>query len=186
MIQDKKTLKLYLNYDKQFYFKNKRGLKILLDKLSHEYLMEIWKFVKYLRYEEYYYNTIKAFSHKLKFLIYRRKKSIQGIKLGLSIPKNTCGYGLMICHNGSIVINSYARIGNFAMFHGNNCIGNINNDNNLVPTIGNNCDFGFGSCVIGKTILGDNIIIGANSVINKSFPSSSTICGIPGKVINKK
>ncbi len=36
----------------------------------------------------------------------------------------------------------------------------------------------------GNIEIGDNVAIGANSVVNKSFDSNITIAGIPAKIIS--
>ena len=75
-------------------------------------------------------------------------------------------------------------VGNYCVFHGNNCIGN--KGGNELPRIGNNVDFGFGSIVIGEIAVGDGSIIGAGSVVTNSFSENSIIVGIPGRAINRK
>ena len=53
------------------------------------------------------------------------------------------------------------------------------------PVIGENCYIGPGAKNFGKIIIGDNTAIGANSVVNKSFPDGNvTLGGVPAKVIS--
>ena len=41
--------------------------------------------------------------------------------------------------------------------------------------------------MFGKIVIGDNVAIGANAVVNKSFPEgNATLGGIPAKVISQK
>ena len=63
--------------------------------------------------------------------------------------------------------------------HGNNCIGN-NGKNNNTPTVGDRFDLG-----IGGVKLGDNVIVGANTLVNKNFESNIIIAGIPAQVIKE-
>ena len=68
--------------------------------------------------------------------------------------------------------------------HGNNCIGNNGINLNKCPKIGNNVDIGYGATIIGDIEIADNIIIGANSLVNKSFLESNIIiAGIPARKI---
>lgn len=53
------------------------------------------------------------------------------------------------------------------------------------PTIGNNVMIGCGAKLLGNINIGDNVKIGANSVVLKDIPSNVTVVGIPGKVIYK-
>lgn len=52
--------------------------------------------------------------------------------------------------------------------------------------IGDNVWLGAGSVVMPGVKIGDNVIIGANSVVTKSIPSDSVAVGIPCKVVKVK
>ena len=58
--------------------------------------------------------------------------------------------------------------------------------NQQSPIIGNNVWIGPGARIYGNIKIGNNVVIGANSVVNKTFPSNITIAGIPAKKINDK
>lgn len=49
--------------------------------------------------------------------------------------------------------------------------------------IGNNIYFGKNCTVLKGVTIGDNCIIGANSLVNKSIPTNSVAAGVPAKVI---
>lgn len=91
------------------------------------------------------------------------------------------GDDLRIWH-GPIVINPNVIIGNNCILHGNNCIGN-NGKTKDCPVIGNNVDIGFGTTIIGDIKIVDNVIIGANSLVNKSIDESGIYVGNPVKKI---
>jgi acetyltransferase-like isoleucine patch superfamily enzyme len=55
--------------------------------------------------------------------------------------------------------------------------------NDLIPTIGNNVSLGLNVTIIGKVTIGDNVIIGAGSVVVKDIPSNCVAAGNPAKVI---
>lgn len=48
-------------------------------------------------------------------------------------------------------------------------------------TIGNNVFIGYQSCVLKGTEIGDNVIIGARSVVKGKIPSNTVWCGVPAK-----
>ena len=49
--------------------------------------------------------------------------------------------------------------------------------------IGKNCFLGFRVCVMPGVQLGNNCVVGANSVVTKSFPAGSMIAGAPAVLI---
>ena len=142
---------------------------------------EIWRYQRLLRKQEYYINCKQGLSAKLVklWLEYRRKKL--GNRLGFSIPCNVFGPGLSIAHVGTIVVNHQARIGKNCRIHICVNIG-ASKDNNEAPIIGDNAYIGPGAKLFGNIVLGDNVSIGANAVVNKSFPEGNcTLVGIPAK-----
>lgn len=87
----------------------------------------------------------------------RSRKSIM-------LPRKTkIGYGLYIGHNGPVVINPAIVIGN-----------NVNLSQ--FTTIGSNHN--------KAAIIGDNVTIGAGSVVTKCIPDNATAVGNYAKVIN--
>lgn len=49
--------------------------------------------------------------------------------------------------------------------------------------IGNNCWIGMNAIILPNVRLGDNVTVGAGSVVTKSFPSNLVIGGVPAQVI---
>lgn len=49
--------------------------------------------------------------------------------------------------------------------------------------IGNNCFIGYQSCILKGTTIGDNVIIGARSVVKGNIPSNTVWAGTPAKQI---
>lgn len=109
---------------------------------------------------------------------------------GVQIPANVCGPGLCVCHKGTLIINDNVRIGSNARIHAGVNIGNSSKfDDNWVPDntpcIGNNVYIGPGAKLFGKIVIGDNVAIGANAVVNRDVPSHVSVAGVPAKIINK-
>lgn len=90
--------------------------------------------------------------------------------------------GMMCYHPFATVINAKSIGANF-QFRNGLTIGNKNNDNNLIPTIGNNVTVGANVVIIGDISIGDQVIIGAGAVVVKDVPSNCVIAGNPAKVI---
>ena len=173
MIKDKVSLKEYLAKDKAALGISKKYPALYGD--------EIWKFQIALRKDEYYQNTEGCL---LPRLFWKWRHRSLGIKLGFSIPINCFGGGLRINHYGLIVVHPKARIGEWCDIHQGTNIGQ-NVEKGSVPTIGDNVWIGPGVKIFGAIELGNNITIGANSVVNKNFPEGNCkIAGCPAKKIN--
>ena len=111
-------------------------------------------------------------------IIYRVRFSHLGMKLGFSIGPDCFGYGLVIPHYGTIVVGGSNRIGNYAVLHTSTCI----SDNG--KQIGDALYLSTGVKMTSKLLLGNNISIGGNSVVNKSFEKDSImIAGAPARYI---
>lgn len=174
MINSKKDFKDYLFYDEIARF----GKKVTFYKKMKTGKM--WRFNVLLRKCEYYQNK-----HKLLFLItFFKLKKIE-LLLGWDVPINVCDKGLCIVHYGPVIINSGAKIGKNCRIHVGVNIGSNGGGKKDTPTIGENVYIGPGAKIFGKIEIGNNCVIGANSVVNKSFAANHTIAGIPAKIISK-
>lgn len=144
----------------------------------------IWVFLVLLRKLEYIKNSKKGILWKVYFKILYYIFTNHSMKLGFSIPINTLGKGIWIPHRRTIVINSKAKTGDFCKIH---VCTNIGGYNGGVPKIGNNVYIAPGAKIFGNIEIADNIAIGANAVVNKSFLEQGiSIGGIPAKKISNR
>ena len=52
------------------------------------------------------------------------------------------------------------------------------------PTIGNHCELGMNSVIIGNVKIGNNVYIGAGAVVTKSFEQNGvSLAGVPTKIV---
>lgn len=149
------------------------------------YADEIWKFQRLLRKTEYYMNCKKGFLNKIikNFLRFRLHK--QRVKLGVEIFPNTFGPGMAIAHAGQIV-NIHSKIGRNCRMHAGVNIGTSAGFSDQAPTLGDNIYIGPGAKIYGKITIGNNVSIGANAVVTKSFGDNVTIAGVPADIISNK
>jgi len=52
--------------------------------------------------------------------------------------------------------------------------------------IGNWVFMGAGSCVLGPVTIGDNVVIGANSVVLHDVPSNVVVVGVPARIVKQR
>ena len=125
-----------------------------------------------------FYSGRKGLYNKVMFIIYALRYRRLGIKLGFSIGYDCFGYGLVIPHYGTIVVGDSNRIGNYAVLHTSTCI----SGNGKI--IGDALYLSTGAKMTSKLNLGNNVSVGANSVVNKSFDEDNImIAGAPAKLI---
>lgn len=106
----------------------------------------------------------------------------------IQIPYTTkIGEGLYIGHMGSIVINPKAVLGKNINIAKGVTIGQTNRGSKKgTPKIGNEVWIGTNAVVVGKIIIGDDVLIAPNAYVNFDIPSHSIVIGNPGKIISKE
>lgn len=123
----------------------------------------------------YYINKNRNISNLYNYLLYRKYCC-------LIAPQSKLLSKIKFPHPIGIVIGEGVEIGKNCIIYQNVTIGQ---KNNKYPKIGNNVTIYAGAIVIGDIVIGDNCVIGANAVVNKSFPKNSVIVGIPARKIGK-
>ena len=177
MIRSTEEYLLYLEADRRALNRRSKSLKALI-------VDDIWRFERVMRRLEYCRNCQKL---RLMQVLTKAHLRSLGRRLGFSIPINVFGPGLSLSHRGTIVVDGNARIGANCRLHVCVNIGVAAGTSNASPTIGNNCYIGPGAKIYGPIILGDNIAIGANAVVNQSFPEGNvTLAGVPARIVSKK
>lgn len=175
MINDFKTYQSYLRQDLAAYD---------IDKLTiFRYLSDRrLRFQIRLRLSEFLYNTSRHRPmRRILWFIVQAINHRLGETLGFTIPMNVFGPGLCITHYGTIVVSAEAKVGANCRIHPSTGIGKRKG----VPTIGDNVYIGPGAKIYDSITIGNNVAIGANAVVNKSFGDNVTLGGIPAKIISQ-
>lgn len=115
---------------------------------------------------------------KIKCNYYHYKYRKLSFKLGFTIGPDVFVYGLIIPHYGTIVINSKARVGNYAVVH--TCT-NIAGQ----KRIGDALYLSTGSQIVGDITIGNNVSIASNSLVNKNYGSNLLVGGVPAKILKE-
>lgn len=180
MIKTKGQLKFYIYADriingypikksmKEYIFKFLGGYQIL------SYL-EIMRKLDYLKNKEN--NSI---FNRLTQAYYHWRYVNLGTKLGFSIGYETFGYGLLIPHNGTIVVNNNCKIGNYCVLHTSTCIGGGG-----FKIIGDGLYMSAGAKIMGSGIYGTGVTLAANAVANTGSGNNVLLVGVPSVVKRK-
>lgn len=177
MIQTKNDLHEYLEEDRKALGRSK-SFKNINDL--------VYRYEKALRYSEYWSKHTRNLYGKFQNLFWRYVKSRLGQRCCFTIPNDVVGKGLCLVHLGPVVISQYAKIGDYCRIHICVNIGADARKEHCAPQIGNNVYIAPGAKLFGDITIGDDVAIGANAVVNKSFPGGVSIAGVPATVINTK
>ena len=183
-IESKKELKEVIRYEKNIYIPTSLKERFIFKFTQNERYL-FFTYLSFLRHEEYYLCR-KSFFYKLLWLYYSRKKNRLGNRINIKIMPLYTGKGINI-HHKNVIINGL--IGDDCVFHGNNCIGNRLNrphEAEVLPTIKDRVEFGYGSIVIGNVLIESDVRIGAGAVVVKDITlQGGTAVGIPARLISK-
>lgn len=174
MIHTKEELKLYKEKDRIALWQKRDKPRFVW---SGSIAQLIWKYERKLRNYEYHLNN----KHKIRSMIYKYACNSLGLKLGFDIAPNTFGPGLDIVHIGYIVVSPKSKIGKNCMIYQGVTIGE---EKSHAPVIGDNVCILLGAKIFGNIHVGNNVMIGANSVVNKDVPDNARVGGAPAHILN--
>ena len=175
-IQSKEDYKFYLKSDEQAFSCKHWGFKEWIQN-------DILAYQRLLRKTEYYFNCKRGLFGKFLARLLSWRLHHKAVRLGFSIPRNVFGPGLALAHWGTIAVNAGARIGKNCQVNVDVVIGTCRGK---APVIGDNVYIGPGAKIFGGITIGDNVAIGANSVVNKDVPSNVTVAGVPATIVSHR
>lgn len=149
------------------------------------FVVDYWAVV-FHRLQELLVEMPIGIRHVLKMIIWCLKPFVEGlagsrIKAGASI-----GPGLVIFNSFGIAISSSSVIGNNCTIYSGVFIAHKANDKNAgVPVIGNDVVLMSGCKVLGGITIGNDTMIGANSVVLADVPAATIATGVPAKNFRK-
>ena len=179
MITSKADLKQWLSAEN--YLKGTGIKEYLLYIFQGSERAVLQKHQRLLRILEYHLNA----GHRFCAFYYRYRLNRFQNKYSIHIPPNTCGKGLRLLHVGPVLINYKAVLGNNCAIHINTAIV-AGNSTEGVPHIGNNVLICTGATLVGGITIADDIVVGANALVNRSFTTNNiTIAGVPARKIKE-
>ena len=106
-----------------------------------------------------------------------------GINLEYSVK---LGRRVRLWHHGGMFLGAVS-IGDDVTIRHNTTMGVLHQEEKWKkPIIGDRVDIGTGACIFGDVTVGHDTVIGANSVVVRSFPPYSTVFGVPARRVNVK
>ena len=133
-----------------------------------------------------------AVKHKIEVFLYPSLHAIIISQIsrfftGIEIhPAAKLGNKIFFDHGMGIVVGETAEIGdNCVIYHGVTLGGVSTSKVKRHPTLKNNVSVGAGAKLLGNIVIGNNVRIGANSVVLKDIPDEAVAVGIPARIIPK-
>ena len=135
----------------------------------------------YTRVFLYLYRKASNTERRLPKYLWKFLFRVWADRRGLEISsRNQIGGGLYLGHAYNITINPEAKIGRNCNIHKGVVIGQTNRGKSKgAPTIGNQVWIGINAAIVGKIIIGDDVLIAPNSFVNVDIPSHSVVFGNP-------
>jgi len=107
-------------------------------------------------------------------------RAVTGVEIH---PGATIGRRFFIDHGMGVVIGETAEVGDDVMlYHGVTLGGRSLAKVKRHPTVGDRVTIGTGARILGPIVLGDDVQVGANSVVVKDVPAGAVATGIPARV----
>jgi serine O-acetyltransferase len=101
-------------------------------------------------------------------------------------PSAVIGDHFFIDHGSGVVIGETAIIGdNVTLYQGVTLGGTSVERKKRHPTLGDNIIVGAGAKILGPVTIGNNVRIGANSVVTRDIPENSVVVGVPGRILHE-
>src|SRR6266446_5433388 len=146
----------------------------------------------FLCYPGFHATLLHRLAHKLSEsgvpMIPRIISQVSRFLTGIEIhPGATIGRRFFIDHGSGVVIGETTEIGDDCLLYQGVTLGGTGNEKGKRhPTLGNRVVVGTGAKVLGSIRIGDDVKIGAGSVVVRPVPDYSTVVGIPGRVVRTR
>ncbi len=120
----------------------------------------------------------------LLFFLYSLANMVMNVVAGMNIHVYSNIDGGLVIHNFSCIFVLAEKMGKNCTINQGVTIGNIRGSVHP-PIIGDNVYFGAGCKVLGDVRIGNNVVIGANSLVVTSVPDDVTVVGVPARIVSR-
>lgn len=104
--------------------------------------------------------------------------------LSIEIPwQVSAGRGLQIFHGHGLVIHYHAQLGRDCVLRQGTTLGSASLADQRAPILGDRVDVGCNACIIGGVRIGNDVVIGAGSVVVSDVPDNAVVVGNPARVV---
>jgi len=101
-------------------------------------------------------------------------------------PAAVIGRDFFIDHATGVVIGETSVIGDHVSIYQGVTLGGVSSEKGKRhPTVGDRVVIGANATILGNIKIGNNVRIGAGSVVLNDVPDDSTVVGVPGKVVKQ-
>jgi serine O-acetyltransferase len=120
-------------------------------------------------------------------LVYRMMSFQVRCWAGIDLPYTVVvGRRVILEHSGGMVLVAQS-IGNDVTIRQNTTFGIARLDDRTGrPIIGNGVELGTGAVVLGRIVVGDDAVVGANAVVVRSVPPLAVVGGVPSRLIRMR
>jgi serine O-acetyltransferase len=102
------------------------------------------------------------------------------------------GTGLKLGHGGPVIIGPVRMGKNCDIFHGvtlgesESTLDDSHYLRPVVPTLGDRVHVGPGAVIAGNVTVGDDAVVGANSLLVRDVPARGVVIGVPARLVSRK
>jgi serine O-acetyltransferase len=185
-INNKKQLRTFLDADRKAMGFDRRNILVEYFKGNTDDVL-LMHYIRQLRKFEYATNNRTSFYGKCRYLWKKHCFRHLCRKYGIYLDANIFGPGLHIVHFGYVWADGSAVIGSNCTILPRVLLGK--KKPGIPPPnifIGDNCYIGTGVTILGPIKIGNNVTIGADSVVVNDVPDNCVVAGNPAKIIKYK
>ena len=144
----------------------------------------LWALMQYRLASTVYRSSWPYFLKRLSLMLLNLWQKLIEVVTGIHLPCSAeIGDGLYIGHFSHVILSSDVVMGcNCLLSQGVNIGVSGRGEQRGAPTIGDRVYFGANATVAGKIRIGNDAVIGANSLVVCDVPEACTVVGVPAQV----